>query len=121
MTPEEINKLNQKDKEKRKQSNSKSLKYCYTCKRNREVLENEWTCPICKNHLQPTSPTSYQNSQPQYQPQPQPQNIPKCPTCGSTNISKISGIKRAVLGYAFGLFSKTARSQFECKNCGYKW
>lgn len=48
-------------------------------------------------------------------------NQPKCPTCGSTNISKISGVKRAVHGYAFGLFSKTARSQFECKNCGYKW
>lgn len=49
------------------------------------------------------------------------QKVPKCPTCGSTNISKISGINRAVHGYAFGLFSKTARSQFECKNCGYKW
>lgn len=49
------------------------------------------------------------------------QNLPKCPTCGSTNISKISGVKRVVHGYAFGLFSKTARSQFECKNCGYKW
>lgn len=48
-------------------------------------------------------------------------NLPKCPTCGSTNISKISGVKRAVHGYAFGLFSKTARLQFECKNCGYKW
>ena len=49
------------------------------------------------------------------------QNRPKCPTCSSTNISKISGMKRAAHGYAFGLFSKTARSQFECKNCGYKW
>ena len=45
----------------------------------------------------------------------------KCPTCGSTNVHKISGIKKAVHGYAFGLFSKTARSQFECNNCGYKW
>lgn len=48
-------------------------------------------------------------------------NIPKCPTCQSTKIKKISGIKRAAHGYAFGLFSKTARSQFECENCGYKW
>lgn len=45
----------------------------------------------------------------------------KCPACGSTNVHKISGIKKAVHGYAFGLFSKTARSQFECNNCGYKW
>lgn len=48
-------------------------------------------------------------------------NIPKCPTCQSANIKSISGMKRAVHGYAFGLFSKTARSQFECKDCGYKW
>lgn len=48
-------------------------------------------------------------------------NVPKCPTCQSTKIKKISGIKRAAHGYAFGLFSKTARSQFECENCGYKW
>ena len=52
---------------------------------------------------------------------PKEQNIPKCPTCGSTNVHKISGVKKALHGYAFGLFSKTARSQFECNNCGYKW
>lgn len=55
-----------------------------------------------------------------YAPKPNP-NIPKCPTCGSTDIKKISVAKRAIHGYAFGLFSKTARSQFECGNCGYKW
>ncbi len=48
-------------------------------------------------------------------------NTPKCPTCQSTNIKSISGTKRAVHGYAFGLYSKTARSQFECSDCGYKW
>ena len=47
--------------------------------------------------------------------------IPRCPTCQSKKIIKLSNIKRAAHGYAFGLFSKTARSQFECKNCGYKW
>lgn len=49
------------------------------------------------------------------------QNLPTCPTCGSTNIQKISGLNRAAHGYMFGLFSKTAKSQFCCKNCGYKW
>ncbi len=56
-----------------------------------------------------------------YQPKPVIINKPKCPTCQSINIKKISATKRVVHGYAFGLFSKTARSQFECKNCGYKW
>lgn len=48
-------------------------------------------------------------------------NLPKCPTCGSTNIKKISDLRRGVHGLAWGILSKTARSQFECKNCGYKW
>lgn len=46
---------------------------------------------------------------------------PKCPTCGSTNIEKISAIARGMSLGMFGLASKTARSQFMCKNCGYKW
>lgn len=53
--------------------------------------------------------------------EPTPSNLPTCPTCGSTNIQKISGLNRAAHGYMFGLFSKTAKSQFCCKNCGYKW
>lgn len=48
-------------------------------------------------------------------------NIPKCPTCNSTNIEKISATSKVVGAVAFGLFSKTARSQFKCKNCGAKW
>lgn len=48
-------------------------------------------------------------------------NVAKCPTCGSTNIEKISATSKAVGAVAFGLFSKTAKSQFKCKNCRYKW
>lgn len=48
-------------------------------------------------------------------------NIPTCPTCGSTKLKKISDIKRAGHWLAFGFLSQTARSQFECENCGYKW
>ena len=51
----------------------------------------------------------------------QEKHIPKCPICSSPNIHKISMSKRAVHGAMFGLFSKTARSQWECKNCGNKW
>ena len=48
-------------------------------------------------------------------------NVPKCPTCGSTNIKKISTSSKVFGAAMFGLFSKTARSQFECQNCHYKW
>lgn len=48
-------------------------------------------------------------------------NRPKCPTCGSTNIEKISLTKKAVGGAMFGLFSSDIRNSMHCKNCGYKW
>ena len=61
---------------------------------------------------------NYQKNHISSQSQP---NIPKCPTCGSTNIKRISVLNRVAHGYAFGLFSKTAHSQFCCQNCGYKF
>ena len=48
-------------------------------------------------------------------------NRPKCPTCGSTNIEKISLGKKAVGGALFGLFSSNVRKSMHCKSCGYKW
>lgn len=48
-------------------------------------------------------------------------NKPKCPTCGSTNIEKISLGKKAVGGALFGLFSSNVRKSMHCKSCGYKW
>ena len=50
-----------------------------------------------------------------------PRNIPKCPTCGSTNLIRISGLNRAASVFMFGIASSKIGKQFECKNCGYKW
>lgn len=49
------------------------------------------------------------------------QNKPKCHTCGSVNIKRISTTSKVVGAAMFGLFSKMARSQFKYENCGYKW
>lgn len=57
----------------------------------------------------------------EYKPTPQPTNTPKCPTCGSTNIKKISDLNRVASVALFGLASSKIGKQFECKNCGYKW
>lgn len=46
---------------------------------------------------------------------------PRCPTCGSTNIQKISLASKAVGGYMFGILSSNVRNTFKCNNCGYKW
>ena len=48
-------------------------------------------------------------------------NIPKCPTCGSTNIKPISTTKKAIGFVTFGVFSNNFGKTMECKNCGYKW
>jgi len=47
--------------------------------------------------------------------------IPKCPTCGSTNVEKISIGKKAVGGAMFGVLSSDIRNTMHCKNCGAKW
>lgn len=46
---------------------------------------------------------------------------PKCPTCGSLNTKKISGMSKAVSVSLFGLFSQKVKRQFHCNNCGYEW
>lgn len=47
--------------------------------------------------------------------------IPKCPTCGSTKVEKISTAKK-VVGFAMvGVFSSNLGKTMHCKQCGYKW
>ena len=50
-----------------------------------------------------------------------PKNTPKCPTCGSTNVEKISTTKKTVEFVAVGVFSSNFGKTMHCKNCGYKW
>lgn len=48
-------------------------------------------------------------------------NTPKCPTCGSSNIRKISTGERMVSVGMLGLFSKKISKSFKCNSCGYTW
>lgn len=48
-------------------------------------------------------------------------NIPKCPTCGSLNVERISMGSKIVGGAMFGVFSSSIRNSYKCKNCNYKW
>lgn len=57
-------------------------------------------------------PSSYKTKQ---------QNIPKCPTCGSTNVHPISSSKKAIGFLTVGVFSSNFGKTMHCKNCGYKW
>lgn len=49
------------------------------------------------------------------------QRMPKCPSCQSTHIKQISLLNRYVHYKAIGFLSKTARSEWVCRDCGYKW
>lgn len=49
-------------------------------------------------------------------------NKPKCPTCGSTDLSKISGMKKAAKVGFFGIFGAGDLGKtWKCNNCGSKW
>lgn len=48
-------------------------------------------------------------------------NVPRCPICNSTRIKKISFTRKAVGVATLGIFSKSARSQFVCEDCSYKF
>ena len=47
--------------------------------------------------------------------------VPKCPCCGSTNISKIGAVSRVVSTSFFGLASSKIGKTHKCNNCGTTW
>lgn len=49
------------------------------------------------------------------------ENIVRCPTCNSIKVKRISVTAKIAGATMAGLLSKTAKSQFRCENCGYKW
>lgn len=97
------------------------MKICPSC--SCKCADSTKYCPRCNRYLGGVNSVSekeyYKNIQAQSESLSKP--VPKCPTCSSTNIQKVSGTAKVAGALAFGLFSKTARSQFKCLNCGYKW
>ena len=48
-------------------------------------------------------------------------NKPKCPTCQSTNLKKISTTSKVVNTAVWGIFGTKRHKTFHCNNCGYEW
>lgn len=48
-------------------------------------------------------------------------SVAKCPSCGSTNISKISTLNRAFSVRLFGLASSKIGKTHKCNSCGNMW
>lgn len=58
----------------------------------------------------------------EYLPKHMRQNVPKCPICQSTNLSKISTTKRIAKIAAFGIFGMGDNGKtWKCNNCGSKF
>lgn len=55
------------------------------------------------------------------QKQQQEGNTPKCPTCGSTNLKKISTTSKVTSVAMFGLLSQKVKKTYHCNSCGYEW
>lgn len=47
--------------------------------------------------------------------------VPRCPTCRSTSLTKLTAATRAIDSLFFGRLSVEARAQFRCNKCGYLW
>lgn len=77
------------------------------------------------NSNRPTSPSQYSTTYTRDNTPAKvwsaPQNVPKCPTCGSTNIHKISAASKAGSVALWGIFSRKVHKQWHCDNCRSEW
>lgn len=48
-------------------------------------------------------------------------HVPKCPTCQSTDIRKISAASKAASVALWGLLSQKVKKQWHCNSCGSEW
>lgn len=48
-------------------------------------------------------------------------NLPRCPTCSSTNLRKVSTTSKVVDTALFGILGTKRHKTFHCNSCGYEW
>lgn len=87
--------------------------------RGSDIIEYELKMSQFRNQYE--QQRAAQQVQNQTQQSAQLDNRPKCPTCGSTNIEKISVGKKIGGSFLFGIFSSDVRNTMHCKDCGAKW
>ena len=102
------------------------VKKCKNCKRKYPKIFIK--CPKCNQQLIKLSTENKQLDKQVneirkeiQEHQEKQSNIPKCPTCSSTNVKHISTLNRAVSIGVFGLFSSKIGKNYECLDCKAKW
>lgn len=48
-------------------------------------------------------------------------SLPKCPTCSSTNLKKITNTSKVINTAMFGIFGTKRHKTYHCNSCGYEW
>lgn len=94
--------------------------------KEKDIIEFELKMSQFKKNMQDSnSQSSYsapsRNAQSSAKVWSAPQNVPKCPTCGSTNIHKISVASKAGSVALWGIFSRKVHKQWHCNNCKSEW
>ena len=90
-----------------KETDSK-IKHCSFC--GEEILVSAVKCKHCKEWLDK-----------EHVKEPKERvGVPKCPTCGSTGVERISAGDIARTMLLFGSL-KNLTGTFKCNTCGHKW
>lgn len=82
-------------------------------------------CDYCgnelKNHIISKRPESWVDPRKRDMWVKDYENIPKCPTCSSTKIRKISATSKAASVAMWGVLSRKVHKQWHCDTCGSEW
>lgn len=74
-----------------------------------------------KNHILSKRPADWVDPRKQKPSFEEEKNVPRCPTCSSTNIRKLSVTSKVVDVAMWGVLSRKAHKQWHCDNCGSEW
>ena len=108
----------------------KLIRKCTLC--GREYLKPQAICPKCDIVLMKLSDyerlnmeenrANFQKEVERQEKLQKQQNIPKCPICQSTNLSKITNTRKAGKIALFGIFGAGDLGKtWKCNNCGSKF
>ncbi|MEY8339588.1 hypothetical protein AALB16_16535 [Lachnospiraceae bacterium 62-35] len=115
-----------------KHKNQKLIKMAMTCEEFQILyyISNEPSFMQAMNDLKEKDIIEYNLKMGQFKTQAQQiqqldeqqeNNLPKCPTCGSTNLKRISGLSKAGSVAMWGFLSQKVKKTYHCNKCGYEW